>query len=1304
MSFSSTTKYDYIEVVNRFVPEFYRELDYTKYGSEEDISLTFLGKLLKAATLNDLIFDVDEYTKEEIAEFFLPEGRTTVSPKSFESNILIIYGKNWDSFTTKDDFKSWLSGTFFPDIPVNAPSAFNAQISGLAFGEYSSLSATHLYLVEQLGMFYFMNASSLSGASTNASAVAIDYLADQIYIGEEASDKDAINALYRFFWDNRESSTFYKSFFPPSHSSGISDLSSNEYLSGTQMFESIRLQLEAWTDPRLKNHSFYRASLNALLTDSTAEFPTQLRDAGPFQRFLKAISLGIADINLIIEEIGDLLSIDDCPEKFLELLANNIGWKFLTGDFKKWRSQLRNAVMLYKTKGSTIGLDAAIKLIFPDGVFTSSDIVESWESYIPKLLYYLIKTESFIAKEELEFKPKDEVFEGGWPSRVRCNQAAVTYQDAKDRNYRFLVDAILEHFHNTFEGIIIGGKDFRTLPMWSCLPTKIVGDEETQGKGFYHRNYPNDPAAENGFFVAVPPWEKYGFYKECELDTERVEFFCNVLSGSRSDFGFEVPENIVSEFKSFVTSAIESVYVLEGKPQYAQNNRFRFFCENHTLPPNYSSLVIPGNTDSLKDFDIWNTKASFLFASFAASSLDYTLNAYDTYRNRAALQTFYDILKQTLPLHAVIRIILYQDLEDNYTASQTLNVISDQCLDDFNTGYLNSKRTDFWAGASGTGSLGITYVNGDGRVLPSYLSADGDWWQASATDLDRNASRRRDYRYSLECYPYVRSGKGMPIALNHYKIATSSANTSENPYINTWEYIIKGFEYDKQDFLPMSSTVWAPSGFYDVIAGCAVTGTISDFDLSTVYPVRAVPETDYASSSVLIYRDTLKGVMEVMTARKIRDDKFASLSDDDYKSFEFGNTVHESYSIYKNEFSGLLKNTLSPNTPYYGGYNFISYAFGPTVWNSDFRHLGEITNASIPTYFPGLSVSKYGYEAQWSSIVGGTTAGSQSYLNQHGGKVTLKPRTYFASAPDVVSDENVGVSRSREFLSTREIVSGIELRQTTPQSKSFVVVNNQSVTKTENTTPRYSITMFNPDGNPLSVVVPFRPSDSSETHYNKLRPQSQFSIDIHAKTNGFKSQEIKIELVTSGLLDDAGNAAEWTFDWFERKWRLTNNIKEDFRFTTLTVPQDEECPKPYTVTFHTEDIFTEKALPCTTPFKTGDVHTSSTTYLLKISNPTISPTRRDVLVDGLTIYEISITDRLLNQSMNDFNAAEIDVVYNFWDDLSEGKLSRNPTNSSSYFETGGGSRAEYVELLGGGLYSTTSVISPATLNWYIVED
>ena len=533
-----------------------------------------------------------------------------------------------------------------------------------------------------------------------------------------------------------------------------------------------------------------------------------MRDAGPFQRFLKAISLGIADINLIIEEIGDLLSIDDCPEQFLELLANNIGWEFLTGDYSKWRAQLRNAIMVYKTKGSVVGFDAVCRLVFPDGVFTAADAVETWESYLPKMLYYLIETESFIMKEGLEFESVDDTFDGSWPSGVRFNQAPLNYANAKNRNYRFLVDGILEEYNNQFSGIVINGVPYQEDKVWTCLP-------EGENKGFYHRNFPSDPKGIDGFHVVPPPWEKYGFYKECELNPTQLEFFCDVLSGTRNKFGFEVNQVYVQNFKDILLSAMTQVYALSGTPDFGDNNKFRFFASGNSLPPNYSKFVEYGHTSALNMFDTWRTKSSFMFATFAASTLDYTVARYDTFRNKAALEVYRDILRTFLPLHVVARITLYDDLEDTHEVGGQLCIISDQCLDDWNTEYLRSYRTNFWAGASGTGALGTTEVNGDGRVIPYWVSGaapSNDFFFVSATDLNRNTSRRRNYRYALPCYPYTRPGKGQPIAMNHFGIATSGATLDE--YSTTWEYIPKGFEFDTQDYLPMSSTVWDNSGFF----------------------------------------------------------------------------------------------------------------------------------------------------------------------------------------------------------------------------------------------------------------------------------------------------------------------------------------------------------------------------------------------------------------------------------------------------------------------------------------------------------
>ena len=1257
MSFSATNKHDYIEVVNRAVPEFYRETDYRLYGSEEDVSVSFLGKILKSALQNDLLLTVSGYTKEQVAEFFVPEGKTSITTGKFENKILVPYGLSFKSFSTEAEFSEWITDTLLPDITLNDPSGFFSQVSGYGFGSFSSLELTHEYLIDNLGLFYLFNTSSLTG-STDCSSLIPAYLGTAIYKGQTVTEQEGINMLFRFFWENRDSSTFFRSFIPASHATPASELLSDPYLSGTQMFDAIRVQLEVWTDPKLKDHSFFKASLNAVL--SNGPFPSKLRDAGPFQRFLKAVSLGIADINLILEEIGDLLSIDECPQEFLELLANNIGWRFLTGEYGKWRAQLRNAVLLYKAKGSVLGLDAACKLIFPDGIFAASSVNETWESYLPNLLYYLIKTESHIAKEGLEFASIEQMFEGSWPEGVRFNQANAQYINGKDRNYRFLVDGILEHFHNQFSGIVIHGEDFRNLPLWTCLP-------ETENKGFYHRNYPKDPAGEQGFFVSVPPWEKPGFYRECELDLERIQFFCEVLSGSRGDFGFEVDPPIVNAFKTLLTDAVQSTYVLSGTPTLPQNNKFRILTENHQLPPNYEDFVSYGNTQSLKDFDVWNTKSSHLVASFNASSIDFTVDGYDKFRNKAALEVYGDVLKQFIPFHAVLRLVLYLDIEDEHLISDTECVLSEQDVDVFNTEYFNSNRSAFWAGVSGTGNISSTYVNGDGRVLPPVI----DFFNVSADDLDRNTSRRRSYRYSIDSPYYVRSGNGMPIAHTLY-----NGDPTQNPYLENEEYILKGFRYDRQDYEPTSSVVWDNSGFFSSFGDCGRVQQSGDFDLSSLYPVRLPGPNDYQCSSWNIRRDNIDGMAEVIISHALRDNRFFDFSDGNYRGYEFGLSMHRAFDIYQKEFSGNLYSAFD-GQKYYGGLNFISHAFGPTLFNHNLNYKGDILQNIIdyPVSQPFLGIPAQGYELIWEFIVGGSQSNDLKYANKEGSFITLPARTYFNNAPAQAAWSPVGFFVEGDLKYTTEVLSGLEIHQNDPDSRSFIVINDDSGSVT-NTVDEHSITMFNTDSRPLKLVKRFNAS-------SPLRPQSQQRIEILSKTKEIgEDQVLSIQLTTSATTNDAGDVVEWGYSWLEDRWKpLYLGNSEEF-VKQVIIKGDEECPTLTKVNFHTQDTFTLKSIPCGETIRTDDLHTKSTEYLLQVTNDSVTTPQDEFVSQGLTVFEVSVVDRVLENLVEGFDRLDVNRTFTFWDSLGDNYYSRNAAKSQGTFETSGGSRAEYLEVEG----------------------
>lgn len=1344
-----TNKYNYIDVVNQFVPEFYRETDFAAFGSEEDVSLTFCGKVLKAAIENNLYWDVSGYTRDELASFFISTNKLTrISPKSFDQQLLAPYGKSLASFRSAAELKDFVSGTLLPDTRLNDPSGFYSHLSSIGFGAYSSVGVTHEYLVDTLGMFYFFNTPyqlSSTEASSCASSLMLDALVDPILAGREATEQDAINVLFKHFWYTKEETPYNKSFIPLHYASGTAELSGATYASGTQLLSSVLVQLSTWTSPRLRDQSFLTDSLGILLDDGP--FPVRMRDAGPFQRFLKAISLGIADINLILEDISYLLSIEECPTEFLELLGNNIGWRFLTGDYTRWRAQLRNAVLMYKTKGSVTGLDAALRLIFPDGTFSSEDVAECWECYIPKLLYYLLKTESWMPKVWNEGYTLDEI---GFnkPADITWNIAPPTYVDALDRNIRFGVDMILEEMHRRFKNIQINGKNFRKLPMWTCIP---------EPRGFSHRNYPQDTAnygqardASSGFLVRVPPWEKYGFYRQTEFNQPVIDFLCNTLSGTRGDFGFEVNQTYVQAFRELLTTAREETFEISGLPKYSDNNKFRFFVSGHTLPPNYTKLVQYGHASSLSDFDTWNTKSSYVFSQLYASSMDFAVERYDTFRNKAALEVFRDVLRDFVPLHVTARITVVQDLEDWHSIFSQLSVQLTECMDDFSTEFFASQRAQFWAGASGTGDLSATVVNQDGRILPAYDISENYFWHGIATDLDRNTSRRRNYRYALDCYPYTREGKSQPVALNHYQYATaySASKLPADQWLNTTEYIVKGFDYLTQAYEPSSSSTWDFSGYYNNTgAGCLQGGsTTSGYDLSSSYPIRAVPETDMTPSSHVIYRNNMRGIVQVITSDKIRkadDPSSIVFSDLDYRSYNFGTKMHKGWNVYTGEFGTRLKNTVSTAVPFYGGYNFISYAYGPTIYNSDFRYRGEIvftTQSPAPITsgtLPGANQYLYGYDPQWSGVVGGSQAGAQTYVAADGAIQTVHRPSYFKDAPIASSVESERgripfvMPNGLQGFYTREILSGLYIAQTKPDSESFIIINDGDASSIYNSVRYPSVSFYNVDGNSLRVQVPLgQPTFShpADGGYNKLRGQSQFRLDLTAKTvSRTKDQSISVHLMTSGAVSNDGNPITWAYSWQEGKWLIwdATTTPESKFVKNIPVGADISCPEPLSLNFHTMDILTEKEIPCGRDIKSATVHTGDTGYLLSVWAPTpITTNTSNAYDDGVTLYEISFVDTVLNHCVNDFNSYETYEIYKFWDSMAAKRgpipdneslvpsiqyYSRDELWSSGTMEASGGSKGSYIELLGDDNYSAsgTEVIAGAltcSVRAFTVED
>ena len=69
---------------------------------------------------------------------------------------------------------------------------------------------------------------------------------------------------------------------------------------------------------------------------------------GPFARLIRALSFFAFDLSNQSEQISTLYDIDDCPDEYLPLIAQLIGWDLFGDDPQRWRLQIRNAVPIYK--------------------------------------------------------------------------------------------------------------------------------------------------------------------------------------------------------------------------------------------------------------------------------------------------------------------------------------------------------------------------------------------------------------------------------------------------------------------------------------------------------------------------------------------------------------------------------------------------------------------------------------------------------------------------------------------------------------------------------------------------------------------------------------------------------------------------------------------------------------------------------------------------------------------------------------------------------------------------------------------
>lgn len=618
---------NYVEVLKTILPEIYQEKDLELANISSDLSYDILradtSLITKFAYLNRSIrpliedfednyfelgpWNTDDYRDqvafptvaeesgyaEGLVKYFIPQNKLTyIEPDEFILEILDPLGYDINDYTTSGEFYTFFKDTLYPQLSNGEGSYFTAPaaakgvftdlhiLTNFKFG--SDYKSTLRYLINSLGLFQLMNYRFSSLWDSIREEVA-KIFTRKIYIeNTPITILDAVNVLKAIEFNNQPSnianadkSIFYP-IFSPEGDFAIDQ--TDTYLSGTQSLEKqyVWNSILYGISPEEQDDTFVKDYLISFFVDK--QIPSRTFTEGPFQKFLKAAGFLIGDLDNGALSIGTLNSIEKCPDRLLPYLADTIGWKFYTINVDSWRRQLREARTILQKKGTRQGIIDLVKVILPSSpIDFSTAFKEYHESYIPNLIYFMLKTESpLLASEETWTQDLANEFCNGEynPSNV-------------DDSVRFVVDHILlEAAHKFPSNFIYQGINFQ------------VDDSRFV---FNHR----------GRNFHLPPWEFEEFYEECDVSEDLVEFFTEKL------FCLGVDTALADQFRN---------YILDNTVRNIQdeyyNNGFVFLTDSLKLAPNYTKIISNYDEQFFDYLPMWNGKSSQFTFSVSSGTFE----------------------------------------------------------------------------------------------------------------------------------------------------------------------------------------------------------------------------------------------------------------------------------------------------------------------------------------------------------------------------------------------------------------------------------------------------------------------------------------------------------------------------------------------------------------------------------------------------------------------------------------------------------------------------------------------------------
>tara|TARA_R110000824_G_scaffold158276_6_gene332063 strand:+ start:6970 stop:11838 length:4869 start_codon:yes stop_codon:yes gene_type:complete len=1195
-------KANYIEVVRRILPEYYEETEYNLFGEEEDLQYRVLGSILYLANnVSSLIGKPTTYNlqvssfsgNEAYVPYFVPfNNLTDVSPSKYEEYILRPFGKTFASFTNKDQFSTFLLTSALPHTRLNHVSDYFAQqFSSTVDPDITTVSGVSNALIQNLGWVYLQNTP---GTITDANSVGVSSflyssIMENIYYGKRLKTSDGVRNLFKWMYHNAKGggeawTPIVNKFLPVPFNNPSSVYNpvdgnpGNFYASGGQLVSALDTLVSVWVNEDDPNSLYFRDIVNASLLGLDV---SRMENAGPMSKMLKALAYGFYDIQTSIRDVQYLLDIEECPEEFLQYLGRYLGWTFFSEDPDKWRDQLKQAIYLYKAKGTRQAIAQAVNMVIPSSVYSPvapvSGLQELWESYIPNLLYYTLKTETNLGKDNDEYLDFRSKFSGalaasGLPFRV------TNYDGAnKDSNVRFAVDAVLELLNEEYGYMVIGGTPYKETAYWKAQIARGVAPGYTA----------------RGARLTIPPWEESRFYQNCQVGPNMDNFIqtlSSILARSYSEAGCGVPVSAATYVSEYISSSV-SIKDRNGinEPGWGANNTFKFMTSSLNLPLNYKQVIREGDLESMSVFDYWNSKSSEVHSKFHASSIDFSSMGYTnltkTKMGRKGIPTIVNIFRQFSPFHTLNKLFVGSGVQDYYYRTRTdadgypntdnpgvawsgvqhiqiLNTIQS----DMDQAMSTTEQFTFpgaWAAGgsfSGVGVYPTIWNPKGGRYLPSatlhgtrgtgpqaYFWSGGSVLAKSLARKElvaaRTAGRRRDLKYKFIGWAQNRQGLNQPISTDWFGMSGGDLQpVLKGRGLNIPAFVPKGFNFSSQNFVDTSGSLSSVYSYYN-----SSSTPFFEFSASEFFPARYIPDFETNASSFNQLRDVfgsqiLRAMTTIFIKKGRQDKRWLRFTDQGFENFKFGAGIQKLFNDYHTLFKSQLscwidQETQTEGDRFAGGFNIIAHVFGPLLFNHNFSIRGDIQKNLDKKAFPGIfggSISSL--HPDWSGVVTTPTVEQNNvYLNTQGNRVELTEGILDAGAHgSYVNYLDIFENPAETFQSNKTLLSGIEF--VSSKVNSIVVWNNPS-------NPVYNIDQISASG--LTFLQRTPTTDPLRT----VRARFPLNGNLNYSYNG------KLEFPPKDITRTTSKSLSAIAGWQLREATRTPNINSAGYLTNASVPQ-----------------------------------------------------------------------------------------------------------------------------------------------------